>query len=78
MEITLIAVCCFGGVSFVVLVYFFQNTFTVFWIFVVPQLVISILLTWFCFMETPRYLVKFSSIKAIRKQMKFIAVLNGK
>ena len=67
-----------GIIGVVALFYFIQNWRVIFWVSIIFPLAVSYFLTVFFFTETPQYLIRLYSVEYIRKQLLFIAALNGR
>ena len=67
-----------GVLGIIGLFYFLKDWRIIFWLYIVAPLGIAFFLTAFFFVETPQCLIRLNSVEYIRKQLRFIATLNGK
>ena len=78
MEVVTQTFLLLGVLGVIGLFYFLRDWRVIFWLYIVLPLAIAFLLTAFFFVETPQCLVRLNSVEHIRKQLRFMASLNGR
>ena len=78
MEVVTQTFLLLGVLGVIGLFYFLRDWKVIFWLYIVLPLAAAFLLTAFFFVETPQCLVRLNSVDYIRRQLRFVASLNGR